>query len=65
MLSKEEVAFFKDFIKMNKIQKIRHMLYSALLFSPLYLLTHTKLIHNTWDQEKMLKVHTQGIESFQ
>ena len=55
MLTDEEAAFWHDFIRTSEIQKIRHALYGALLFLPLYLLTHRKLTGNAWDQEKMLK----------
>ena len=55
MLNNEEADFLRNFIRTSEIQKIRHALYGALLFSPLYLLTHRKLTGNAWDQEKMLK----------
>jgi hypothetical protein len=58
MLTKDEANFFEDFIKTTEIQKIRHTLYSTLLYSPLYLLTSKKLTSNAWDQEKMLKVRS-------
>jgi len=53
MLNNEEADFLHHIIRMPEIQKIRHALYGALLFSPLYLLTHRKLTGNAWDQEKM------------
>jgi len=55
-LSDEEAQYFRTFIRTSEIQKIRHALYGALLYSPLYLLTHRKLSSNAWDQEKMLMV---------
>ncbi len=64
MLTDEEAAFLQNFIRMSEIQKICHALYGALLFSPLYLLTHRKLTGNAWDQEKMLKAHLKNT-SFQ
>jgi len=56
LLTKEEATFLQEFIKTTEIQKIRHALYGALLFSPLYLFTTRKLTGNAWDQERMLKV---------
>jgi hypothetical protein len=56
MLTKDEATYFQNFIKTTEIQKIRHALYGALLYSPLYVLMSHKLINNAWDQEKMLKV---------
>jgi hypothetical protein len=58
MLTEEEANFFQDFIKTMEVQKIRHALYGALLYSPLYLLTSKKLTSNAWDQERMLKVRS-------
>jgi len=58
VLSVDKAQFFRDFIQSSEVQKIRHPLYGALLYSPLYLLSHMKLTNNTWDQEKMLKVCT-------
>jgi len=55
-LSPEEAEFFRNFIRTSEIQKIRHPLYGALLYSPLYLLSSRKLTANAWDQSKMLKV---------
>ncbi len=45
----------EEFIRSAQIHKIRHALYGALLYSPLYLLSRKKLTNNSWDQEKMLK----------
>ena len=58
MLSDDEAQFFQEFIKTSEVQKIRHPLYGALLYLPLYLLSHRKLTSNAWDQDKMLKVCT-------
>ena len=55
-LTKEENAFLEEFILSVQIHKIRHALYGALLFFPLYLLSRRKLTNNAWDQEKMLKI---------
>jgi hypothetical protein len=55
-LSTEEGKFLRDFIRSSEVQKLRHPLYGALLYSPLYLLSGKKLTNNAWDQEKMLKV---------
>jgi hypothetical protein len=55
-LTKDENSFLEEFIGSLQIHKIRHALYGALLFSPLYLLSRKKLTNNAWDQEKMLKV---------
>jgi hypothetical protein len=56
MLTPDEAEFFSGFIRAAEIQKICHPLYGALLFSPLYLLSHRKLTSNAWDQGDMLKV---------
>ncbi len=48
----------EEFIRLVQIHKIRHALYGALLYSPLYLLSQKKLTNNAWDQEKMLKVRS-------
>jgi len=57
-LNDEESAFFESFMRSSEIQKVRHALYGALLFSPLYLLVPLKISNNAWDQEKMVKVRT-------
>lgn len=57
-LNEEESAFFESFVRSSEIQKVRHALYGALLFSPLYLLVPLKISNNAWDQEKMVKVRT-------
>jgi hypothetical protein len=56
MLSEDEAQFFQQFIRAAEIPKIRHPLYGALLYSPLYLLADCKLTSNSWDQERMMKV---------
>lgn len=56
MLSEDEAQFFQQFIRSAEIPKIRHPLYGALLYSPLYLLADRKLTGNSWDQERMMKV---------
>jgi hypothetical protein len=58
MLSDDEAQFFQQFIATAEISKIRHPLYGAVLYSPLYLLADRKLTSNSWDQEKMIKVST-------
>jgi len=55
-LTEDEARFFREFIKTSEVQKMCHPLYGALLYSPLYLLSHRKLTNNAWDQDKMLKV---------
>lgn len=58
LLNNEETAFFENIVRSSEIQKVRHALYGALLFSPLYLLVPLKISNNAWDQEKMVKVRT-------
>src|SRR5258708_23492090 len=55
-LTEEEAEMFREFVKSSEIQRIRHPLYGAVLYSPLYLLSSRKLTSNAWDQDKMLKV---------
>ena len=46
----------KDLVNAEEVQKLRHPLYGALLYSPLYLLVDKKLTHNAWSQQHMVLV---------
>lgn len=56
MLTTKEHAFLETIMGSNDHHKLRHPLQSALLFSPLYLLSDKKMTNNSFDQERMILV---------
>ena len=55
-MSTQEHTFLESILGSNDHHKLRHPLQSALLFSPIYLLSNKKMTNNSFDQEKMMLV---------